>query len=160
MFNHAETCTQVGNSRQYSSQQGFSLLETLVTLMLGVIVSNIVVSNLKQLDNPLQNGVAQVTGFIKGVRARAISQTIAYKIQPTSLGRLSASFAPTCSAATFTTDPSLGLVLPNTTRFTNTTWSICFTSRGLSTENSTIQLRDGSTVRTLETMLGGGVREL
>lgn len=141
----------------HGSSRGFSLIEMLVTLMMTAVLGSIAVSNLKVLDNPLQDGAAQTASFFKEVRARAISQTSAFIVAPTSASRLSATFGNTCATAT-TVDPTLRLTLPNGTSFTATNWGICFTSRGLVDQDTIISLRQGANTKNIEVMLGGGVR--
>jgi Tfp pilus assembly protein FimT len=142
-----------------SSPPGFSLVELLVVMGLTMILIGIAVTNLKQLDNPLQNGAAQLLGFIKQVRAKAISSTSAYVIQPFSSTRLITRHGTTCSDPNMTADSRAVLDLPSGAHLTSTNWNLCFSTRGFPDANIEIQLQDvGGSNKTVELMLGGAVR--
>lgn len=149
-----------GAYRRARPVSGFTLLELLVVMMLGAIMTSIAINNLDALSNPAQGAAAQLTGFLKEVRAKAISQTVAYKVTASSNRRIVTRFASTCSATTTTNDPSLTLNLPNSAALTATDWEICFTSRGLATVNTTITLQDQYVTKRVEVLLGGGVRTI
>jgi len=153
------SCAQFARQRT-PAMSGFTLLELLVVLMLTAVLSSIAVSNMSALANPAQGAAAQLAGFLKEVRARAISQTVAYKVSATSNRTIITQFAVNCSSATNTLDPSLQLTLPTSSALTTTNWQICFTSRGLASNNITIALQDQFVTRQVEVLLGGGVRLL
>lgn len=140
-------------------QTGFSLLELLVALMISGVMASMALSGLKELNNPLQNGAAQLNAFLKQVRATAISQTVAYRVQAQGSGRVITKFGNGCSNAT-ATDTSLALVLPDRTLLTSTNFDFCFTSRGLANQNVILGIRDDSGTKNVEVLLGGGVRTL
>lgn len=141
-----------------SGVSAFTLLELLVSLMLAGILTSIALNNLSALANPAQGAAAELSGFLKEVRARAISQTVAYIVTPSSTRTIVTQFATNCSSATLTSDPSLTLTLPTSSSLTATNWSICFTSRGFATTNVVLALQDHSVTKTVEVLLGGGVR--
>ena len=140
-------------------QRGFSLLEILVALMISSVMASMALSGLKELNNPLQNGSAQLNAFLKQVRATAISQTVAYRVQAQGSGKVITKFGNACSSAA-TTDASLTLALPDRTVLTSTSFDFCFTSRGMATQNVTLGIRDESGTKSVEVLLGGGVRTL
>lgn len=142
-------------------QRGFSLLELLVTLGLFMIVSWTTLSNMKALTSPLQDASAQLVSYLKQVRARALSTTFAYTLYPISTTQVGARYGVNCASTTTSSDASLTLKLPAGARLAETDWTVCFTTRGLTDQNVTLQLTDGSSQeRDIEVLLGGSVRTL
>ena len=143
------------------SQLGMTLLEVLVALGLATIMSGIAVANLRQLNSESKNASAYMTSFIKQVRARAIASTLAYRIRPTSANYLISESSTTCSGTIWSADSRNRLSLPLSTRLLDTSWDICFNSRGFPDGNLEISLREanGATDK-VEVMLGGATRTL
>lgn len=140
---------------------GITLLEVMITLGIVGILSGIGISNLRQLNTESQNASAYITSFIKQVRARAIAATLAYRIRPTTSSYLIAESASNCSAATWNLDSRNQLLLPAGTSLSDTSWDICFNSRGFPDGNLEIQVRENNGMtRTVEIMLGGATRSL
>lgn len=141
------------------SQSGFSLLEMLVALSVVGAISGIAVMNLRSLSSAAENGAAQLLGFFKQARAKAISTTSAYFVVPTSSSEVITRVGTSCSDAAPVADPALELSLPSGASLSDTTWSVCFTSRGLSDSNFSVTVLDTqSGSKTVEVLLGGGVR--
>jgi prepilin-type N-terminal cleavage/methylation domain-containing protein len=139
-------------------ERGFTLSEMIVTLGIIAILSATAVSNLKELDDPLADASFTVTHYLRLVRARGISQTIFVTVQPTSTTAISASSSDSCTSA-LTLIPELNVTLPRGASLSDTSWSACFTPRGLSENNVTFQINDtDGRSRTVEIALGGGVR--
>lgn len=150
------TC-RVAPFRHYEG--GFTLAEMLTVMMLAAIISGVALVNFRDFDNPLENGAAQLSSFIKQVRAEAIRSTSAYIITPTSTSRLETSFAATCTTPDPEPDSRITLDLPNGASLVDTNWAFCFNSRGLPDANIEISLSDvGGANRTVEVLLGGSVR--
>ncbi len=144
---------------QFSSDQGFSLIEMIATCMIIGIVSMIAINRLQDLDNPVLNATSEMTGFFKQVRARAISTTSAYKISATSNTEIITEYGETC-ADIDTADDKMILELPNGASMTTNDWEICYNSRGLPDDNIQITVTGASGTRTLEVYLGGAVKEI
>lgn len=140
-------------------QAGFSLLETLVVLLLSAVLASIAIGNLRELANPAQSGAAQIEAFLKQIRAIAISQTLAYEVSAESPSRLVASFGTTCDAS-MQNAPALTLDLPIGTTLNPSDFTICFNSRGIAMDNVTAEISDARGRRQVEVLLGGGVRIL
>lgn len=140
-------------------QQGFSLLELLVVLLVVGITLGTTIMNLGRLNNPLQNGSAQLVSFLKQVRARAVASTSAYRVIPISATQLTTQFGTTCANAS-TDDPALQLSLPSGTSLSAVDWEFCFTTKGRADSNLELTVREGGRVRRIEILLGGAVREL
>ncbi len=138
---------------------GFTVIEILVVLVLIGVLSGIALMNLKALSSPAENGAAQLLGFLKQARARAISSTSAYIIVPTSTSSVITRAGMNCSDAAPVPDTSLTLALPTGASLASIGWAVCFTARGLSDSNTEVTINDNqSGSRTVEILLGGGVR--
>jgi len=139
-------------------QKGFTLIELMAVFMIVSILAATGMSNLKTLDNPLNDASLALTHFVKLARARAVSQTKAVVITPASSARLKVQSASTCSE-TMTDVSDFFYDMPDSTSFIDTTWSVCFTSRGLATTNQIFTIRnDKGGTNEIEIALGGGVR--
>lgn len=142
-----------------SAESGFSILELLTVTSLGVILSGVAVLDLRKFDDPLQNSAAQISSLMKQARAQAISSTSAYTVHPTSANHLVSERGTSCSDASPVNDPHLALELPSGAALSDTTWTVCFNSRGMPDGNIDIPLQDvGGESRTVEVLLGGAVR--
>ena len=120
-------------------------------------------TNVSLSENGAENGAAEVATYIKQVRARAMSSTLAYEILPSGNGTIVARFATTCSAGAgmWTMDSNLSLDLPHGVVMNNTSWITCINSRGLPDNNFTIQIEDDQSSQwDVELLLGGAVRIL
>lgn len=147
------------SSKKRYQDLGVTLLEALIVMSLIGISSGIAVSNLRKLNTASQNAAANVTSYVKQVRARAISSTLAYKIRPSTSTKLISETAANCNAVTWTADNRNSLKLPTGTSVVDTTWDICFNSRGFPDGNLDIKVREtNGTLRKVEIMLGGATR--
>ena len=142
------------------NESGYTLMNLLTTLSLIAIFSATAVSNLKVLENPLADASFALTHFLRVVRADAMAQTIAIEVAPTSSTTIGTSTASSCDA-TMTPNTDLQLTLNDGVVLLDTTWSFCFTSRGLSDSNIVIDINEAERgTRSIEVALGGGTREL
>ncbi|MEJ5336957.1 MULTISPECIES: pilus assembly FimT family protein [Thermus] len=142
--------------------KGFTLIELLVTLGVLGIAFSIAALNLRPFSNPLQDAWVHTEGYLKLVRAKAMSTTSAYRVRQVG-NRLLAEYAPRCTSTSFTEDASLKLELPpGVTLSTGNGQSVelCFSSRGYSDRNLVLVFRKEAQERRLEVLLGGGVRRL
>jgi prepilin-type N-terminal cleavage/methylation domain-containing protein len=143
------------------NSRGFSLYELLIALGVASIVSVSALSNLSALKNPLDSGAESTVGFLKQVRAKAASTTSAYFVGVTGNNRLYTTYAENCSVdeEDRTADLQMILDLPKDVTVNNTSWTTCFTSRGLASSDSQLIVQDiGSRTRIIEVFLGGAVR--
>jgi len=85
-------------------ESGFTIIEMLVTLGLMALLSTIAISNFKELENPVADASYQVSRFIRLARSRAISQTIAIVIQPSSTTDIVALSSDACDGTLTTID--------------------------------------------------------
>ena len=140
---------------------GFTMIELLVILaVLGIAIASASLF-LKPAAAPLQSATVLTEGYLRQIRARAMSTTSAYRLAPIDETRLGAAYAETCGATTWTDDPDYELELPEEVELSATTWSLCFNSRGLASSNLTITLQqDQFGTRDIEVLLGGTSRVL
>ena len=146
------------NSIVKNDESGVTIFELLAVLFIISLISATVVSNIKEINRPLTNATFEVTHFLRLVRARAISQTQYIKVSPTSAFAIASTAGTSCALATSPIS-DLTLNLPKDTNLVSTSWSICFTPRGLTEASKTFQIRnEDSLTKTVEIALGGGVR--
>jgi prepilin-type N-terminal cleavage/methylation domain-containing protein len=141
------------------SEAGITLLEVLVVLAIIGISVGAATLNLEPLESPLQAGTTLLEGFLRQARLNAIATTSAYRVSPTSATELGAETADSCAASTWTTDTTMNLDMPSEVEFDSTSWSVCFSSRGISAGNVVIGLHhDTFGDVDVEVLLGGTTR--
>ncbi len=139
-------------------QRGSSLFEVLVVLVLIGILLATAISNIDQLNRPMESATAELVGYLKQVRGRGMATTRAYTVRPTSTEHVIAEFSNECGESA-TADDTLTFNVPRGVLLNGTSWSVCFSPRGLATSNPTIELIDDEgRTKTLEVFLGGAVR--
>lgn len=138
---------------------GFTLIELMVTLGVSGILSGMALMGIKELDDPLKNGSAQLASFFKQVRARSLSSTQAYTLVPDGHYGVQTQHADKCGDSPQVVDATLRLDLPTGASIPDVDWSLCYNARGLPDGNLEIEVYDGrGQYRTLEVFLGGAVR--
>ena len=142
-----------------SRSAGATFVELLVVLTLLGLVAGVTAMYLKPMETSTRDGAKQVEGFFKESRFKAMATTSAYRVRPESSSRLLAETAASCSSATWAADPAFSLDLPRGVTLGETAWSLCFGSRGISSQNLTVTvLQAGRPTRTVEVLLGGTAR--
>jgi Tfp pilus assembly protein FimT len=136
-----------------------SLVELLVVLTLLSLMIGIAPLFLRPFEQPLRTGGQLLEGLIRQTRARAAATMTVHRIRPTAPGALTVETAPSCSSGTWTHEPELDLALPRGVTLTDTSWSICFGTRGTTATSRTLTLShaDQGTLP-LEVLVGGLVR--
>lgn len=136
---------------------GFSVMELLLVVSITAIIGSTLISNYRELNDPLQNTTNQLVTQLKAARIKAISTTSSYMVQPISTSKVLFKYGNTCATAT-TTDDELTINFPTTVRLDDTTWSVCFSPRGLADASLDIDVLEGGRLRIVEVMIGGSVR--
>ena len=143
------------------SQAGFTILELIVTLSLALIIGGIAVPQMSKLNSASHNAADLIASFSKQVRARSIASTAAYRMKPSGNSRIITEYSTSCSSTTWSEDSKNKLILPSNTYLLDSTWDLCFNSRGFPDGNLDILIRDQNGNRkTIEIMLGGATRVL
>ena len=141
-------------------ERAFTLLEVIVTMSLVGLLCALVPLRLSALYNRGQGSAEAVVSYLRSTRALAMARTETLIISPTSSTELGRLRATSCSDPAPVSE-NFTFKLPHGVRLADTSWSVCFTSRGLSNASQTFAVVDSSgTPRTIEIALGGGLRIL
>lgn len=143
------------------SSAGMTMIEALVVLALFGIALGMAGLYLRPMEAPLRTGAELVDAFFRQVRARSMATTSAHRVLPATDHSLSVERAASCSAGAWTPVPGFALELPREVTMEDTAWSVCFSSRGLASNNIVVALDHpqlGS--QRLEVLRGGSVRWL
>lgn len=136
-----------------------TLTELLVVLAILGISVTAATQNLRPLETPLQTGASLVQGMFRQARLRAIASTSAYRVSPAGSQILIAETAASCAETTWTSDPDVLVEMPDDVTMSPTSWTVCFSGRGLSTNNVTVTLNHPYYgTREIEVLLGGTTR--
>ena len=145
--------------RLCESAAGYSIFELLATMTLGTILTGIAVFNFVALRDSADNGAAELTGFFKKARAKALATTMAYTVQPQTATRVIATIGTSCSAAQ-AADPEMILDLPTGATLSTLGWAVCYNTRGYADDSLNIVVSDTKGTQTVQVVLGGAVRAL
>lgn len=138
-----------------SHQTGFSLPELLIVIAVLAIALGITALYLEPLGSPIESGVTLVDGFLRDLRVTAIASTRAVRIRPFGKDTLIAERADSCGSSTWL-DAGRSIELPTGVTMLATDWAVCFTSRGISSDNVKIVLDHARyTPRSIEVLVGG-----
>ncbi len=158
---HPPQPTAADKASTGSAAAGVGMVELLSVLALVGVSVGMMVAYLKPVEAPLQTGGNSLVALMEQTRARSISTTQAHRVRPLDAETAIVEVADNCSSVAWTLDPAIDLDLPDLVTLTATDWSVCFNSRGLSSENLVITLQHpdrGS--RRLELLRGGVLRWL
>lgn len=143
---------------------GFTLVEVLIVVsMLGLLMS-VAATRFTGLGNDLENATTDTAGFLRQVRARAMSTTSAYRVVIDSDTQLRTEHARRCADGDWTQDPSLTLRLRERTAIKGDDivagdTVLCFNSRGIADATPELTIRDhAGYANRVQVFLGGGVR--
>lgn len=140
-------------------EAGISILEVLVVIAILGLSITVAAVTLEPLETPLEASVTLTEGFFREARLGAIATTSAHRVQPDDAYRLGVQQATSCSGPTWTTVPDMKLNLPEGVTLTDTGWSVCFSSRGISSDNVVLTLQhDVHGSEQVEVLLGGTTR--
>jgi hypothetical protein len=140
-------------------EAGITVLEVLVVVAILGLSVGVAALNLEPLETPLAAGVTLTEGFFREARLSAIASTSAHRVQPDSSLQLGVQQATSCAASSWTTVADMKLNLPQGVSLADTSWSVCFTSRGISSDNVVITLQhDMYGSEQVEVLLGGTTR--
>ena len=145
--------------RTIRNDRGTSLIELVVTLGFATVIMGIAISNLLAMERPLASASRELAGFFKQARAKAVATTSAYTVSAPDSHTIIASFGRTCSDANPTQDMRLYLELPTNINLTDTTWTVCYSARGIADTSPSLTLTGPDYSQTsVQVFLGGAVR--
>ncbi len=141
--------------------RGMTLVEVLAVLAITAVFLTASAVYLRPFETPLRTGAQLVEGMMKQARAKAIASTTAHRVRPFNRTTLVVESARSCSSAAWTFDPRMEVVLPVGVNLQETAWTVCFTSRGIASENlfMTLSHEQFGTQR-LELLKGGAIKWL
>lgn len=143
------------------AQRGFTMTELVVVVAIMGLSLAIGSLYLEPMETPLQSGAIRMEAFFRQARLSAMATTSAYRVAPSDSSNLAVEYAATCSASTWTTEGDMELELPKGVTVSDTSWSVCFSSRGISLNNITVTLQHSKYgTRQVEVLLGGTTRIL
>lgn len=166
------------------AQLGFTLAETLVTIVVLGILTAIAAPTIRFGNSPLKDTSANIAGNLRLLRAKAVSQTSAYRMLPmtTVAGQsLAVETAESCSSTDWSPDPGFALedtaldtsasplgqrkgvkidqvLIDSVAPSPSSNWNICYNSRGLTNQTLELTLKDDKNAqRKITVFRGGGV---
>ena len=143
------------------NERGTTLMELLVVLLLLGLSVTAVAYNLSPLETPLHSGTVLLESYFRQVRRQAMATTSAYRAVPVGQDRLIAQRASSCLDTTWTDDPTVHMELPDGVDMTDSTWRVCFSSRGISASNVIVTLSHADFgQKQVEVLIGGTTRVL
>jgi prepilin-type N-terminal cleavage/methylation domain-containing protein len=164
------------------TQKGFTLAETLVTIVVLGILTAIAAPSIQFGNNPLKDASANIAGNLRLLRAKAVSQTAAYRIRPvaTTTGlSLAMEYADSCSSTVWKPDPGFApedtaldtsasplgkrtgvsiaqVLIDNAAPTPVDNWSLCYNSRGLTNQTLDLTLKNDKNAQRKITVYRGG----
>lgn len=144
--------------RSIRADSGYSLLEVLIVVALSGVLLGSAVLNTRVMRDVSKDAASGIEEMIKKSRSKALATTKAYTVRPSSTGRLISTYGDSCTSTVQTSDAELSFTLPTGASLLSTSWSVCYSSRGLSQSSVNIQVYDGTRTKTVQVVLGGGVR--
>jgi prepilin-type N-terminal cleavage/methylation domain-containing protein len=144
-----------------TGQRGMTVIEVLVVLFILSIAITTVAMNLQPVASPVDTSTNLLEGVFREARLNAIATMSAYRVSPASTTRLQGEKGASCSATSWSVDQSLSTTLPTGVTMSPSSWSVCFSSRGISTANVIVTVAHptyGS--KRVEVLYGGTSRVL
>ena len=143
------------------NQKGFSIIETLVVVFLASLFLSMGYLDFSKFINPEEISATGIASFLREMRSRSIAETRAYTIYPVNNKTISVKYSSKCSDTTKTPLGNTYLRLENGASFLSTTWSICYNSRGLSSNSTSIIINSTKGgVERVEVSIGGSIKIL
>lgn len=145
--------------RPVRDERGTTLLELIVTMGIATLFAGVAISNIMAMERPLISSSHEIAGLLKQARAKAIGTTNAYTVKPLNATTLIAQYGTSCTAATQTTDSRFTLELRRDITLTDTSWSVCYSPRGVASNSPTITVMGPDYAsQQIEVFTGGAVR--
>lgn len=145
---------------QSRGQSGVSLLELLVVMaVLGLSVA-VAANSLMATEGALVIASNELENAMKLARARAMSTTTPHRVHAPDRRSITVEHGGPCGdpGATWTAVPNTGTSFENLVALETDGWSVCFTTRGWTTDVHTVRLEDPDGWIETTVLLGGSVR--
>lgn len=140
---------------------GMSLVELIATVAILGIALGMAALYFRPMGTALGNGVSLTESFLREARASALATTSAFRVRPSGPLALSAETAASCEESTWAPVADMSVELPRDVVLSDTSWTVCFSARGISDGNVVVGLwHPESGVRRIEVLRGGTTRIL
>jgi len=143
-------------------QAGMTLLEVMVVLaIVGLAAGGVAWVTGQAVSGGLAAGTNQVRTITRIARTYAMSTTTPHRVVPTSETTIAIEWGGPCddNSATWTALNDEVFELPRGVELSTTSWEVCFTTRGWTTDEHDLVLLEGASSQELSVLLGGSVSE-
>lgn len=157
-------CSKLMVATTFSARsRGFSLMETLVVLSLGLIILGIGATHFHLMAGGAEEGAAAMSMRIRRLRVESVATLQALELYPVSTSALMVRRSSACSDSSKEDIKGSIMNLPRGVTLTSTDWKICFSSRGYMEDLSPVEitfLEHSGKKRVLRIYSGGATKLL
>ena len=121
-----------------SGQRGFTMIEILAVLAVLGIALGVTAMQLLPIASPIDTSTNLLEGEFRLARLNAIATMTSYRVSSATPTKLQGEKGASCSATTWSPDSSMNVSLPTGVTMSPASWTVCFNSRGISTNNVTV----------------------
>ncbi len=143
-------------------QAGVSMIELLaVVAITGLVVVGVAWTSGESVSGGLKAGTDQIRTITRIARTYAMSTTTPHRVVPIDETTIAIEWGGPCDdgSATWTALDNEVYELPRGVELETTSWSVCFTTRGWTTDEHDLLLLEGNSSQELSVLLGGSVSE-
>lgn len=141
-------------------QAGVSLTELLIVVAVTGLMATVAIWQSDAASGGLKAASDELVSITKMARTYAMSTTTPHRMVPINDTRIAIEYGGPCGDAGATWTPLNGeqFDLPEGTRLSGTSWDVCFTTRGWTTDVQNLRLLEGESYQDVSVLLGGSVR--
>ena len=141
-------------------QAGVTIAELLVVVALAGLMATMAIWQSDTVSGGLKVGTDELVSITKTARTYAMSTTTPHRLVPITDTLIAIEYGGPCGDAGATWPPleDERYDLPEGTRLSSTSWDVCFTTRGWTTDVHDLRLFEGESYQDISVLLGGSVR--